>query len=101
MQAYSFFGQNIYFLISRTGKSEVSAVPIRYPEQCASIFVFRSNIFFLISRFLEVAQVKGRCQRCQRDDLNSMQAFLFFVPKDFSSIIQFLEVAQVKSRCQQ
>ena len=45
--------------------------------------------------------MKGLRQRCQRDDLNSMRAFSFFVPKDFSSIIQFLEVAQVKSRCQQ
>ena len=101
MQAYSFFGQNIYFLIFRTGKSEVSEVPTRCPEQCASIFVFRSNKFFLISRFLEVSQVKERCKRCQRDDLKSMQVFSFFVPKDYSSIIPFLEVAQVKSRCQQ
>ena len=44
--------------------------------------------------------MKGRCQRYQRDALNSMRPFLFFDPKKFSLISQFLEVAQVKGRCQ-
>ena len=76
------------------------------------IFVFRSKIFFYdisisggrrgslfapkffssIFRFLEIAKVKGRCQRYQR-------AFSLFGTKKFS-ISRFLEVAQVKVRCQ-
>ena len=61
---------------------------------------FGPKIFSLISRFLEVAQVKGRCQRYHRGSLNSVRAFSFFGPKNISSISQFLEVTQVKGRCQ-
>ena len=52
----SFFAQKIFFSISisrgRTGEMEVSTVPTRCSEQCATIFVFRSkNFFFDISFF--------------------------------------------------
>ena len=88
VRAYLFFGpKNISFDISisggRTGERKVSTVPSRFPEQCARIFVFRSKNISLISRFLEVAQVKGRCQRYHRGSLNSVRAFSFFGPKNF------------------
>ena len=84
----------------RTGERKVSTVPSRFPEQYAHIFVFRSKNISSISRFLEVSQVKGRCQRCHRGSLNSVQAFSFNCKKIFSSIFRFLVVSQVKGRCQ-
>ena len=43
----------------RIGERKLSAVPTWCPDQCESIFVFPSKKFSSISRFLEVAQVKG------------------------------------------
>ena len=65
--AFSFFNSNFFsiFFGVRTGKREESMVPTRYPKQDACIFVFRSKKFSSIFRFLEVAQVKERCQRYQ------------------------------------
>ena len=105
MQAFLFFGKKaVFFDISnfefRTNEREVSAVHTRIPEHYTSIFVFRSKkIFFDISIFgcrtskKEVSAVYTRY-------LNTMRAFLFFGPKNASSISQFLDVAQVKKRCQ-
>ena len=76
MRPFSFFGINFFFSISisggRTDKREVSTVTKRCFEQYASILVFRWEKFSSISQFLEVALVKGRCQRYQRDALNSI-----------------------------
>ena len=56
-------------------------------------------MFSPISRFMEVAQVKWRCQRYQSDVVNSIRPFSFFVIKNFPRY-QFLDVVQVKGRCQ-
>ena len=45
-RVFSLFGPKFFTSISRTGKSDVSVVQTRCPEQYASIFVFWSNKFF-------------------------------------------------------
>ena len=45
-----------------------------------------TKIFSLISRFLEVAQVKRRYQRYQRGSQNSVRQFRFFRPQFFFDI---------------
>ena len=56
VKKFSFFGPKTFSSISisggRTDENEVSTVPTRYPEQCATIFVLRSkNFLFDISIF--------------------------------------------------
>ena len=57
--------------------------------------------FSSISRFVEVTQVKERCQRCQRGALNIMHTFLFFGPNFFLLIFRTgkREVSTVPTRC--
>ena len=64
-------------------------VPTPISEHYTSIFVFRSKKITSISRLLEVAKVKGKCQWCKRGFLNSIRAFLFFVPINFYSVYRF------------
>ena len=68
MRAFSFFGLKFVFDISisgcRTSKRVVIAVHRKCPEHYASIFIFGSKIFSSISRFLEVAEVKGKYLQC-------------------------------------
>ena len=67
---FVFLSKTFFFNISisrgRTGERKVSSVLTRCHEQYVSIFVFRSKKISSISRFLEVAQIKGRYQRYQR-----------------------------------
>ena len=90
---FVFRSKKYFFDISisggHTGERKVSTVPSRFPEQCARIFVFRSKNISLISQFLEVAQVKGRCQRYHRVSLKSVRAFSFFGPKIFLRYLDF------------
>ena len=83
MRPFLFFGSKNFFDISisedRTGEKEVSTVPLRCPEQYASIFIFQSCFF--LSQFLEGVQFKVRFQNYQCDDLKSMRPFEFFGPK--------------------
>ena len=73
----------------RTSERDLSAIPTWCPDQCENIFVFRSKNFSLISRFLDVAQVKGICQLYQRGALISVRAFSFFVQKIFLRYLDF------------
>ena len=56
LKTFSFLG-GFFFNISisecRTGASEMSTVLTRRPDQFATIFIFRSKIFFSTSRFLK------------------------------------------------
>ena len=71
-------------------------VPTRIPEKYEIIFVYRLKNISMISRFLEITLVKGRCQRYLRGILNSMRPFSFCFPKYFFLISRFSDVAMVK-----
>ncbi len=91
---------NISISGGRTGERDVNG------KYAVSLTVLRPYLFFspinfsLISLFLEVVQVKGRCQSYQRNGLNNMRKFLFFCPKTFSSISIFLKFVNMKGKCQ-
>ena len=73
------FCQKYFPSISSTGERKVSAVLNRCPDQNASVFGFFGAInFFAVSRFLNVAKIKFRCQPCQRSTLEIIRAFSFF-----------------------
>ena len=69
-------------------------------EQYATIFVFRSKIFFNIS-ISGGRTGEKEVSTDQRGTLNSMRPFSFFGQKNFFLVSRFLEVAVVKVRHQQ
>ena len=99
IRAFSYFGPNIFSLISRTCKREALAVPTRYPEQCASIFFFRSNKFFFDISIFEGRTGEWKVSAVPKRYLSSVRAFSIFVQKN-SLISQLLGFAQVKGWCQ-
>ena len=84
---FVFRSKNFSFHISisggRTNEREVSMVPTRCLNSMQQFLFFGSKTISSIPRFLEVTQMKGRCQRYQRDALNNMRQFSFFTPKIF------------------
>ena len=77
MRHFCYSVQNFFFNISISGgctyEREVSTVPKRGPKHYATFLFFGLKFISSISQFLELVQVKGRCQRCQRGTMNSMR----------------------------
>ena len=104
MRLFLFSDPNFFFDISNPGygtdATEVSTAPTRCPKSYATIFIFRSKIFFSISRLLNVARARRKCQRHLRGALKSMRPFSFFGPKIFFSISRILNLARARWKCQ-
>ena len=87
IRLFLFFGPKFFFDISNPGygtdATEVSTAPTRCPRRYATIFIFRSKIFFSISRILDMARARRRCQRHLRGALKGMRPFSLFCPKFF------------------
>ena len=69
----SFFLQYLNFCVGCTYEMEMPTVPKRGPKHYATFLFFGPKFFSSISQFLELVQVIGKCQRCQRGTMNSMR----------------------------